>query len=76
MFEHQVFHVHCKYLKAHQEIVSNLIYTETLKSALSRDTKPITKVFLHCFKVFHETVAHIIYQTEVKEAFLPIYISH
>ena len=48
MFEHQVFHVHCKYLKAHQEIVSNLIYTETLKSALSCDTKPITKVSLHC----------------------------
>ena len=44
MFEHQVFHVYCKYLKPHQEIVSNLIYTETLKSALSCDTKPITKL--------------------------------
>ena len=34
--------------KAHQESVSNLVYTETFEQTLSCDTKPITKLSLHC----------------------------
>ena len=48
MFEHEVFHVHCKYLESSSGNCFKSDLHGNFEISSSRDTKPITKVFLHC----------------------------